>query len=229
MALHTDYEFRWKNYRAFEDTDWIKIRPVTILIGPNNSGKTSLTSPMLLLDQTIASRDAVTPLLTRGPLVDAGSYKNIIHNHDTSKKLFFGIRYHLHKPRKKIGKVGAYPPGGVELTMEEGKRSEDIVLREFALFDFMNRPFLRQLRDEEGLYRLESDAFKLTRPRERRAIRDTKPFNFLFSPSAVLRRLQIQGEKNEERVTFVGPSRGFVMYINALSAAFGDLVTSSVI
>jgi hypothetical protein len=223
MALHTDYEFRWKNYRAFEDTDWIKIRSVTVLIGPNNSGKTSLTSPMLLLDQTIASRDALTPLLTRGPLVDAGSYKNIIHNHDTSKKLFLGIRYHLHMLKGKPSRIGAYPPGGVELMMEQGKRSEDIVLREFALFDFLNRPFLRQLRDDDGSYNLESDAFKLTRPRERKAIHDTRPFNFLFSPSAVLRRLQTQGEKSEERVSFVGPSRGFVMYINALSAAFGEL------
>ncbi len=223
MALHTDYEFRWKNYRAFEDTEWIKIRPVTVLIGPNNSGKTSITSPMLLLDQTIASRDAITPLLTRGPLVDAGSFKNIVHNHDTSKTLFFGLRYHLHPPKGKIGKIGAYPPGGVELTMAEGKRSEDIVLREFALFDVLNRPFLRQSRDADGFYNLESEAFKLTRPRERKAVRETKPFNFLFSPSAVLRRLQTQGERNEERVSFVEPSRGFVMYINALSAAFGEL------
>jgi len=49
MAMHVDYEIRWKNYRAFEDTDWVKIRPLTVIIGPNNSGKTSVISPILLL------------------------------------------------------------------------------------------------------------------------------------------------------------------------------------
>lgn len=224
MALHSDYEFRWKNYRGFEDTDWIKIRPVTVLIGANNSGKTSITSPMLLLNQTIASRDAVTPLVIRGPLVDAGSFKSIIHNHDMSKELFFSLRYHLHSVKgKKVGKIGAHPPGGVELTMVAGKRSEDIVLREFALFDVLNRPFLRESLGKDGYFSLESEAFKITRPRERKAIRESKPINFVFSPAAVLRRLQSQGEKKGERVSFVEPSRGFVMYINALSAAFGEL------
>src|ERR1700686_1171589 len=121
MALHTDLEFRWKNYRAFEDTGWIKIRPLTVLIGPNNSGKTSMSSPMLLLDQTMSSRDAITPLLTRGPLIDAGSFKNIVHNHDTTKTIFLGLRYHLHdekeeKAKGKVGKIGTYGPGGLEIT-----------------------------------------------------------------------------------------------------------------
>ena len=100
---------------------------------------------------------------------------------------------------------------------------QDVMLTEFALFDFLNRPFLRQSRDDDGFYNLESAAFKLTRPIERKAVREAKPFNFLFSPAAALRRLQSQGKSNEERVSVVEPSRAFVMYINALSAAFGEL------
>lgn len=227
MALHTDFEFRWKNYRAFEDTDWIKIRPLTVLIGPNNSGKTSMTSPMLLLDQTMSSRDAITPLLTRGPLIDAGSFKNIVHNHDTTKTLFLGLRYHLHdgkeeKAKGKIGKIGTYGPGGLEITLKAGKRFEEIVMQRFALFDVIKRPFLRQDRAADGSYTLKSDAFKL-RHKERNAIHDSMPLNFLFSPSVAIRTLQSQSEKKGEKVSVVPPSRGFVMYLNALSAAFGEL------
>jgi predicted ATPase len=225
MALHTDYEIRWKHYRAFEDTDWIKIRPVTVLIGANNSGKTSVTSPLLLLDQTFASRDTTTPLVTRGPLVDAGSFKNIIHNHDVTKHLFLGLRYHLHKlsARDPVGKIGSYPPGGIELTMATGKDPENIELREFALFDVHNRWFLRQTQDDKGFFDLESEAFKIKSPKERKAIRESKPINFLFSPSVAFRRLQSQGKKKGERVSVVEPSRGFVTYLNALSACFGEL------
>lgn len=222
MALHTEYEIRWKNYRAFEDTDWIKIRPLTVLIGPNNSGKTSIVSPLLLLSQTILSSDSVTPLVTRGPLVDAGSFKNLVHNHDTSKALFLGLRYHLHEEKGKVSKIGTYPPGGIELTLKEGA-SGNIALQSFALFDVLRRPFLRESRNRNGTYSLKSDAFKLVRREEREAARRTRPVNFLFSSSSPLRELQSQGKETSERVSQVLPSRGFLMYVSALSSAFGEL------
>jgi hypothetical protein len=229
MALHTDFEFRWKNYRAFEDTGWVKIRPLTILIGPNNSGKTSVTGPMLLLDQTMSSRDSMTPLLTRGPLIDAGAFTNIVHNHNPNKAMFLGLRYHLHdkdaetaRVKGKIGKIGTYPPGGLEISLTAGQRFEEIVMQRFALFDVINRPFLRQDRAPDGSYALTSDAFKLRRT-ELRAIHDSKPLNFLFSPSVALRILQSQRKKKGEKVSVVPPSHGFVMYLNALSTAFGEL------
>jgi predicted ATP-dependent endonuclease of OLD family len=53
---HTpDYEVRWQNFKGFVDTGWIKIKPITILIGPNNAGKTSFIDPFLLMNQTITS------------------------------------------------------------------------------------------------------------------------------------------------------------------------------
>ena len=142
MTLHVHYEVCWKNYRAFEDTSWLTIRPLTILIGSNNSGKTSIISPILLMSQTISSRDAMTPLVTRGLLADAGIFKDIIHNHDTSKSLFFGFRYHVHDPQGKMEEVGAYPPGAAEVTLTAGERPEDILLSRFALSDIYKRPFL---------------------------------------------------------------------------------------
>jgi predicted ATPase len=180
MPLHSDLEFRWKNYRAFEDTQWIKMPGLTVLIGPNNSGKTSIISPLLLLSQTISSRDAVTPLVTRGPLVNAGPFRNIVHNHDVSKPLFLGLRYHMHDAKGKLGKIGTYPPGAAEITLVPGKRSEDIVLKRFALFDTMRRPFLSQSRNPGGSYNLKSEAIKLERQKEELAIRRTRPTQLLF-------------------------------------------------
>jgi hypothetical protein len=223
MALHSDLEIRWKNYRAFEDTKWIKMPALTVLIGPNNSGKTSIISPLLLLNQTMSSRDAVTPLVTRGPLVNAGPFRNIVHNHDISKPIFLGLRYHMHDARGKVAKVGAYPPGTAEITLAAGKRSEDIVLQRFALFDMLRRPFLSQSRNPGGSYTLKSDAFKLVKARERQAIRLTRPTNFLFSSASALRALQTRNKNRSETVSFVEPSRAFLMYISALSTAFGDI------
>ena len=114
MALHVDYEIRWKNFRSLTDTGWITIKPITILLGVNNAGKTSVLAPLLLLNQTMIARDAVTPLVTRGPIVDAGTFKDIVNNHDLDKDIFFGVRFHTHDPRPKLAKVGSYPPGAVE-------------------------------------------------------------------------------------------------------------------
>lgn len=177
-----------------------------------------------MLDQTIASRDPITALLTRGPLVDAGAFKNIVHNHDVSKAIFFGLRYHLHPVKGKIGKIGTYPPGSVELTIATGKRSEDVVLREYALFDLLNRPFLRLSLGDDDRYALASEAFKLTKPKEREAVSRTKPTNFLFSPNAVFRRLQTLGEKKKgEQVSLIEPSRAFNLCLSALAAVFGEV------
>lgn len=43
--FHVDYQIRWKNFKRFADTGWLTIKPITILIGPNSSGKTSILAP----------------------------------------------------------------------------------------------------------------------------------------------------------------------------------------
>lgn len=60
MEKHIDYkEVRWKNFKGFKDTKWTKIKPITIILGSNNSGKTNFLAPFLLLNQTINSRDRI--------------------------------------------------------------------------------------------------------------------------------------------------------------------------
>ena len=52
-----DFEFRWNNFRSIVDSGWVDVRPITIFIGPNSSGKSSLFAPLLLLKQTLESGD----------------------------------------------------------------------------------------------------------------------------------------------------------------------------
>ena len=44
---------RLKNFKAFEDTGRIHIKPLTVLAGPNSSGKSSVLQSLLLLKQTL--------------------------------------------------------------------------------------------------------------------------------------------------------------------------------
>ncbi|WP_081499584.1 AAA family ATPase [Polaromonas sp. CF318] len=133
--LHSNYEIRWKNFRRFEDTGWVELKPLTILLGSNNAGKSSIISPLLLLSQTLESKDSEVPLLPFGPLIDLGTYKDFVHTHDVNRELFFGMRFHSHSTSSKIKKVGTYPPGGIELTFSAGSTPERMSLKRFEVTD----------------------------------------------------------------------------------------------
>jgi hypothetical protein len=237
MPLHRDYEICWRNYRGFENTERIAIRPLTILLGPNNAGKTSIISPLLLLNQTMISRDSETPLVTSGALVDAGHFKDIIHNHDTSKSLFFGFYYHLHerlRKRRQIQGVGAYPPGAIEVTIGASKASQNMVLQNFEVFDVYERLFLQKTRRRDGSYSLKAKALGKMAPEEKYAIAHTKPVNFLFSPAATLNMLRrrstaAQGSLGSDgEIADRPPSRkltpAFALYLGTIATVFDELL-----
>src|SRR5438094_598430 len=83
---------RWKRFRGFLDTRWVEIRPLTVLIGPNNTGKTTLYEPLLLLGQTRKSHTADAQLVTRGPLFDAGRFRDIAFLQSTEDPIRFSFK-----------------------------------------------------------------------------------------------------------------------------------------
>jgi hypothetical protein len=212
-----DYQIRWKNYRGFEDTDWLTIRPITILIGPNNSGKTSILSPLLLLSQTLSSRYSVAPLLTRGPLVDCGNFSDIIYRHDKSRPLFFGLRYHVHAlPEQDPGPVADHLPGAVEITLAAGDHPEDIKLTKLDVFDVFCRRYISHTLNEDGRYEIVCDALGELTDKEREAIADAEPMNFCFDPTDVLRSYREVFSENQETVP-PKYSEAFATYLRTIS------------
>lgn len=74
------------NYRSFRKLD-IDLAPITLFVGPNNSGKSSVISILRLLSQTIESNDPNVRLLLNGALGDFGTYKDLIHENETRRHL----------------------------------------------------------------------------------------------------------------------------------------------
>jgi predicted ATPase len=75
------------NFKRFEDTGEVPLAPLTVLLGRNSSGKSSITQPLLLLKQTIESRGFANTLNLRGPLYAATSYREIVHNHEVNRQV----------------------------------------------------------------------------------------------------------------------------------------------
>jgi AAA15 family ATPase/GTPase len=49
--------FGLENFRAFKDYTWFDFAPITILTGPNSSGKSSLNKALMLMKDNIKAED----------------------------------------------------------------------------------------------------------------------------------------------------------------------------
>src|SRR5690554_5369198 len=88
---------RIQNFKAWKDTGPTRLAPLTILFGANSSGKSSLGHLLLALKQTALSADRRRPLQLGDDqaLIDLGTFKECIHNHDLSQALQFALGWQL--------------------------------------------------------------------------------------------------------------------------------------
>ena len=70
-----------KNFKSLNDSKKINIKPITFLVGPNSSGKTSFLQSILMLRQTVESKDSKSALILQD-YIDLGSFKDVVWKHD---------------------------------------------------------------------------------------------------------------------------------------------------
>lgn len=76
-----------KNYKAFKDAS-IELKPITILLGANSVGKSSIIKLLLLISQNVnSSLKNDIPLLINGEIIQFGSFENILHYKNTQNTL----------------------------------------------------------------------------------------------------------------------------------------------
>lgn len=87
-------ELRLQNFKCYTDTGPVRLRPLTLLVGPNNAGKSTLLQAILMMKQTYADRDINEPLITSGPYVDLGSFHDILRGgrHASRRTLSVSLR-----------------------------------------------------------------------------------------------------------------------------------------
>jgi hypothetical protein len=77
-------------FKAFKELD-IELRPLTLLLGPNNTGKSSVISPIRLLAQTLTSGDPSVALLLDGPFGDFGTFRDVVNGNKLSSTFRIGL------------------------------------------------------------------------------------------------------------------------------------------
>lgn len=68
---------RLKNFKCYKDTGDIPLRPLTLLVGPNNAGKSTILDAILMLKQTLQDKEGAA-LITAGPFVELGGFHDIL-------------------------------------------------------------------------------------------------------------------------------------------------------
>ena len=85
-----------ENFKAFGKMQRMPLKPITLLYGPNSSGKSSLIQSLLLFKQTLEeSTNDEIPLLSRGSLVDLGDYSEFIHKHDDKREFKMSFSFNF--------------------------------------------------------------------------------------------------------------------------------------
>ncbi|WP_122556042.1 AAA family ATPase [Pseudomonas viridiflava] len=88
---------RLENFRSLGDTDNIEIKPITLLLGQNSSGKSTFLRSFALLKQGVSVR-AREPFLWVGELVDFGGVSETLSNFSESDRL--SLTYEFELPRQ---------------------------------------------------------------------------------------------------------------------------------
>src|SRR5579884_4190859 len=233
---------RWMAFRGFADTGWLRLPAVTILLGSNGSGKSSLIAPLLLLKQSLASRTGSTALLTRGEYVNVGAFRDFVHDHDVGRAVNFSLRWHTHVDAP-TDAVGVYAPGGVELEFIEGDSLDQVKLSCFRIEDIYGRRMLTRVLQDDGQYSLRMAPVPkcMRRPggsrgrseavaSQRTAMQRDSPVDYLFT-STRIRNAAFRPREEEDPPTFLAAleddrTRVYVQMVDYVQREFDSITYS---
>ena len=86
------HKISFQNYKAFEKGE-IELKPITILLGANSVGKSSIINLLLMLQQTANTKNYKYALKLNGDNVDMGECENIFRNREILENLILNFEF----------------------------------------------------------------------------------------------------------------------------------------
>lgn len=201
-------EISLSNFKAWKDSKPVELAPVTMLLGTNSSGKSTLLQSLLLLKQTAASPDRSIHLNLGGDeindLFNFGDFDTVIYQ-GAKAPLHFEITFKFHKPAEASNPSGAF-------CCSYGKTSGGSVAIQ-ALSLASDKKVFRALRRERGAYSIVVDDETQPRAKGRhlapeRSIAFSADAIALLGPEGVeLQDLSLAIRRELESIVYLGPLR----------------------
>lgn len=145
-------EIEIENFKCFDKPTKITFSKLTIILGPNNSGKSTIFQPLLLLKQTLMSSDQETPLVLTGPLVDLGTFQDFVSHHDLRRKISMSFKYSQELRKLKKSQFM------IEIKFGYRQQRREVQQTAFKAYDSVvhkNKPFVAMQLNQRGTPRLE--------------------------------------------------------------------------
>lgn len=158
---------RIKNFRSIRDSGEVSLSNLNVLVGPNNSGKSSVLYAIMLIKMTLEDRDEKLPLITYRPELDLGSYLDLIRDQETRRKLFLQLRFdeQAAEPFKVYGpefggrQSSSYGVINVELRFDQASNEIEVV--SFSGSDLLNNNILNVKKTAQSKWRITGPPRKL--------------------------------------------------------------------
>ncbi|MEO0023860.1 MAG: hypothetical protein RL196_301 [Actinomycetota bacterium] len=164
-----------ENFQGFGEKVEVPLRPLTLIFGPNASGKSSIIRSLLLQEQSLGPRDfgpfGANGFIFEGPSISLASFANVVHKHDEDASIKMAFTTKVFAPRSnQTGyienhlsslsieyTIGIQAPFSAIRFEAQGKNNEDPMVLEF---EFLQRKglVLRRLEGEELLSKLLSSS-----------------------------------------------------------------------
>ena len=134
-------KIRIKNFRSIEDSGDLDLSNLNIIVGPNNSGKSSLLYSLLLMKQSFEEMDIGQTLITSG-LIDLGSFWDLLPNYDINKVFSFSFKFKKENNILNIGNKKFVPFLEYEYEFSFDKENNKIKILRSCFKDDMGKTIL---------------------------------------------------------------------------------------
>ena len=97
------HSVRFRNFKAFRDSGEINLRPITLIVGKNSAGKSSIIKGIAAAAQTVKERELPdSNFRLIGDNVNLGTFYDTIYNNDIGEN--FSIDFKLAQPISSVKK-----------------------------------------------------------------------------------------------------------------------------
>ncbi|HLO87113.1 MAG TPA: DUF3696 domain-containing protein [Nostocaceae cyanobacterium] len=161
--------FGLSNFKGFKELESVELKPLTVICGTNNSGKSSLIQSLLLMKQSNVENIKIPlnthtqePLIFNGLYTHLGSYLDVVHGHSREGEIKFSWKVLEEKQKielrqnfshQLITNVHSKIIVGFQ-SFEEDKSVTKAILNNFVFHDFRKEFLLEILKLTENQYQL---------------------------------------------------------------------------
>lgn len=125
--------FKLGNFKAFGETQTIPLRPLTLIFGPNSSGKSSIIHGLLFAHEANRTgRLDVQQTLLGGDSVDLGGFPQFVYRHDFAADVDWSVELDVrHLPQRSIEVLG--PVGRLCVSLTIGCPGSEVSLTSYTI------------------------------------------------------------------------------------------------